>query len=294
MGGTPYSHLRVRIQANCFLQTAVKHRYAVIGNPIEHSKSPQIHAAFARQTGQDMVYERLLAPLNGFETTINAFRNSGGAGANVTLPFKQQAYALADTITQRARLAGAVNTLKFTDAHIEGDNTDGVGLVADITRNLNFVISRKRVLLMGAGGAARGVILPLLAEFPALLVIANRNLDKALALQQQFFPYGIVEACNYAALAGLRFDLVINATSASLAGEQVPLPERLYAQNSLAYDMMYGKSETPFLAHAHAHGAARCADGLGMLVEQAAEAFYVWRRLRPATAPVIAMLRAQA
>lgn len=272
----------------------MSHRYAVIGNPIEHSKSPQIHAAFARATSQDIVYERLLAPLDGFAATVDAFRRAGGAGANVTVPFKQQAYALADWLSARAQLAGAVNTLKFTDVRIEGDNTDGAGLVADITGNLNFGIAGKRVLLMGAGGAARGVILPLLAEYPALLVIANRSVGKALALQHQFSPYGIVEACDYAALAGLRFDLVINATSASLTGERVPLPANLYAQNSLAYDMMYSDGATPFLAQASAQGATRCADGLGMLVEQAAEAFYVWRKLRPATAPVIAMLREHA
>lgn len=272
----------------------MSHLYAVIGNPIEHSKSPQIHAAFARETGQDMVYERLLAPLDGFAATVNAFRRAGGAGANVTVPFKEQAFALADWLSERARLAGAVNTLKFTDVRIEGDNTDGAGLVADITRNLGFGIARKRVLILGAGGAARGAILPLLAEYPALLVIANRSVDKALLLQHRFSPYGVVEGCDYAALAGLKFDLVINATSASLTGEQLPLPARLYAQNSLAYDMMYGTGETPFLAHARSHGAARRADGLGMLVEQAAEAFYVWRKLRPATAPVLAQLRQHA
>ena len=270
------------------------HLYAVIGNPIEHSKSPQIHAAFARETGQDIVYERLLAPLDGFTAAVNVFRRAGGAGVNVTVPFKEQAFALADWLSERAQLAGAVNTLKFTDVRIEGDNTDGAGLVADITRNLGFGIARKRVLIMGAGGAARGVALPLLAEHPALLVIANRSVDKALLLQHQFSPYGVVEACDYAALAGLQFDLVINATSASLTGEQMPLPANLYAPNSLAYDIMYGIGETPFLAHARSHGAGQCTDGLGMLVEQAAEAFYVWRKLRPATAPVIALLRRHA
>ncbi len=265
--------------------------YAVIGNPIEHSKSPLIHAAFARETSQDIVYERLLAPLDGFAEAVNAFRRSGGAGANVTVPFKEQAFALADELSERARLAGAVNTLKFTDVRIEGDNTDGAGLVADITRNLNFSIARKRVLIIGAGGAARGIALPLLAELPALLVFANRSMDKAQILQHQFSPYGVVETRDYAALPGLQFDLVINATSASLSGERVPLPADLYALNSLAYDIMYGIGETPFLAHARCHGAGQYSDGLGMLVEQAAEAFYVWRKVRPTTAPVIAMLR---
>lgn len=268
--------------------------YAVIGNPIEHSKSPQIHSAFAQETGKDIVYKPWLAPLDAFSETVQAFRRAGGAGANVTVPFKQQAYVLADRLTERARLAGAVNTLIFTGAGIEGDNTDGAGLVADLVRNQNYRIAGKRVLLMGAGGAARGVMLPLLAEYPALLVIANRSVGKALALQRQFSPYGIVAACDYAALAGLRFDLVINATSASLSGEKVPLPPDLYAQDSLAYDMMYGKGETPFLTQARACGVTRCADGSGMLVEQAAEAFYVWHQIRPATAPVIAALRAQA
>jgi len=267
------------------------HLYAVIGNPIEHSKSPQIHAAFARETGRDIVYERLLAPLDEFTAAVNVFRHAGGAGANVTVPFKEQAFALADRLSERARLAGAVNTLKFADADIEGDNTDGAGLVADITRNLGFGIARKRVLILGAGGAARGAALPLLAEYPALLVFANRSVNKALLLQHRFSPYGVVEACDYAALTGLQFDLVINATSASLSGGQVPLPADLYALNSLAYDMMYGIGETPFLAHARSHGAGMGSDGLGMLVEQAAEAFYVWHKVRPATAPVIAMLR---
>ncbi|MHB1331793.1 MAG: shikimate dehydrogenase [Sulfuriferula sp.] len=267
------------------------HLYAVIGNPIEHSKSPRIHAAFARETGQDIVYERILAPLDGFADTVNAFRHSGGAGANVTVPFKEQAFALADQLSERARLAGAANTLKFTDTGIEGDNTDGAGLVADITRNLGFSLAHKRVLIMGAGGAARGVALPLLAEHPTQLTFANRGIDKALLLQQQFAPYGAVAACDYSSLHGLQFDLVINATSASLTGDAIPLPANLYAPGSLAYDMMYGIGETAFLAHARSEGAAQCADGLGMLVEQAAEAFFVWRKVHPATAPVIAMLR---
>jgi shikimate dehydrogenase len=267
------------------------HLYAVIGNPIEHSKSPRIHAAFARETGQDIVYERLLAPLDQFADTVNAFRHAGGAGANVTVPFKEQAFALTDQLSERARLAGAVNTLKFTDKGIEGDNTDGAGLVADIIHNLGFSIADKRVLVMGAGGAARGVALPVLAEHPVQLTFANRDVDKAILLQQQFASYGTVTACDYPALDGFRFDLVLNATSASLTGDAIPLPANLYALDSLAYDMMYGIGETPFLAHARHHGAAQCADGLGMLVEQAAEAFYVWRKVRPTTAPVIAMLR---
>ncbi|NWG86117.1 MAG: shikimate dehydrogenase [Hydrogenophilaceae bacterium] len=264
-------------------------RYAVFGNPIAHSKSPVIHAEFARQTGQDMAYEAILAPLDGFPAAVQAFREAGGKGANVTVPFKEQAFELAGRRTARAEAAGAVNTLKFEGDAILGDNTDGVGLVSDLTRNLGLVLASQRILLLGAGGAARGVVLPLLAEAPAGLFIANRTADKAVALAQRFVSSGPVEGGGFDALAGRQFDVVINATAASLAGELPPLPEGLFAPGALAYDMMYGK-ETPFLAFARAHG-ARVADGLGMLVEQAAEAFYLWRGVRPETAPVITLLR---
>ena len=267
--------------------------YAVFGNPIAHSKSPLIHAAFAASTGQDMVYEARLAPLDGFAPAVADFVAQGGRGMNVTVPFKEDAFRLATRLSDRASRAGAVNTLIFSGGEIAGDNTDGAGLVRDITVNLGYALAGKRILLLGAGGASRGVIAPLLAELPAGLAIANRTAAKAEALAAAFADIGPVDGGDFGRYAGRSFDVVINATSASLAGESLPLPEGLFASGSLAYDMMYGKGETPFLKLAREQGAARCADGLGMLVEQAAEAFFVWRGIRPATAPVLANLRAR-
>ena len=261
-------------------------RYAVFGHPIAHSKSPQIHAAFARQTGQDMAYEAILAPLDGFAHSVAAFVAAGGRGANVTVPFKEEAFKLAKHLSPRAKHAHAVNTLKFEAEGIIGDNTDGAGLIADLTRNLQRELAGKRILLLGAGGAARGVIEPLLDQQPAALVIANRTVSRAQELAD-LFGHGIV-ACGFDAPA-VPFDVVINATAASLAGELPPLSPRVFTADTLAYDMMYG-GDTPFLGFARSLGAAS-ADGLGMLVEQAAEAFYVWRGVRPDTAPVIAALR---
>jgi shikimate dehydrogenase len=220
---------------------------------------------------------------------VDAFRAAGARGANVTVPFKLEAFKYAGELTERARLAEAVNTLKFDGGKVLGDNTDGAGLVRDVTANMGVAMAGRRVLLMGAGGAARGVILPILGEKPALLFIANRTADKAVQLAEQFARYGAVSGGGYDALAGRQFDVVINATSSGLSDELPPLPEAVFAPGALAYDMMYGR-ETPFMAFARARG-ARVADGLGMLVEQAAEAFYVWRGVRPETAPVIALLR---
>lgn len=270
-------------------------RYAVIGNPVAHSKSPQIHAAFARETGQDLTYEAILAPANGFEQEVRAFITAGGKGMNVTVPFKLDAYRLAATRSARAEAAKAVNTLVFSARGIHGDNTDGLGLVADLGRNLGLGLAGKRILLLGAGGAARGVILPLLEQKPASLTLANRTVEKARALQLEFAPSAgacPVDACGFDELAGRQFDLAINATAASLADEAPALPQGIYAPGSLAYDMVYGKGLTPFLRAARAQGAAHLADGLGMLVEQAAESFFLWRGVRPATAPVLAGLRA--
>ncbi len=261
-------------------------RYAVFGHPIAHSKSPQIHAEFARQTGQDMTYEAILAPLDGFADSVAQFVTAGGRGANVTVPFKEEAFKLARRLSSRAQRAGAVNTLSFDDSGIVGDNTDGAGLVADLTRNLNCPLDGKRILLLGAGGAARGVIEPLLEHQPAALVIANRTVSRAQELAE-LFGQGLT-ACNFEA-ADTPFDLVINATAASLAGELPPLSPNIFTAGTLAYDMMYGR-DTPFLSFAHTYGAST-ADGLGMLVEQAAEAFFAWRGVRPDTAPVIAKLR---
>lgn len=260
-------------------------RYAVFGNPIGHSKSPRIHAEFARQTGQDLSYEAILAPLDDFAGALRAFRAVGGLGANVTVPFKEQAYACAERLSARAEAAGAVNTLSFSATGIEGDNTDGIGLVHDLSGNLGFAVAGKRILLLGAGGASRGVVLPLLEQRPAALRIANRTAAKAMELAERFGCQG----GGFDDLAGDSFDLVVNATSASLAGDAPPLPAGVYAPGALAYDMMYGR-DTPFMLAARQAG-ARVADGLGMLVEQAAEAFFIWRGVRPATAPVIARLR---
>lgn len=266
-------------------------QYAVFGNPISHSKSPLIHAAFARQSGQDLDYRAILAPLDGFAAAVEDFRAAGGRGANVTVPFKLEAFRLATELTERAKLAQAVNTLKFEPGRVLGDNTDGAGLVRDITQNLACDLVGKDVLLMGAGGAARGVLLPLLSCQPQSLTIANRTAHKAHDLARQFSAFGNVRGSEYSALAGDRYDVIINATSSSLNDELPPLPPRLFTPGALAYDMMYGKGLTPFLAFAEANHAQTLADGLGMLVEQAAEAFYVWRGVRPDTKPVIEMLR---
>jgi shikimate dehydrogenase len=265
----------------------VADQYAVIGNPIAHTKSPRIHALFAAQTGQDMRYEALLAPFDDFAATAREFAAGGGRGANVTVPFKEEAYQLATTLSERARAAGAVNTLTFAGAEIRGDNTDGTGLVRDLRHNLGVGIAGKRVLLLGAGGAARGVILPLLDERPAQLVIANRTVEKAVAVAKAF---SVCEGCGLDALDGRGFDIVVNATSAALTGGVPPRLTFTFAPGALAYDMVYGR-ETDFLRQATAAGATT-ADGLGMLVEQAAEAFAIWRGVRPDTAPVLAVLRA--
>jgi len=262
-------------------------RYVVFGNPVAHSKSPLIHGLFAGRSGQDMAYAPCLAPLDGFAAAVQAFRAEGGKGANVTVPFKEEAFRLCTRRTPRAEAAGAVNTLVFNGDDILGDNTDGAGLVADIQGNGGFAIGGKRVLLLGAGGATRGAVLPLLEQQPAALVIANRTAEKARDLATHFG--GAVVGGGFAELAGRQFDLIINATSTGLSDTALPLPPGLFAPDCLAYDMMYGK-DTPFLGQARDAG-ARTMDGLGMLVEQAAEAFFVWRGVRPDTAPVLAALR---
>jgi len=265
--------------------------YAVIGNPIAHSKSPLIHTAFAQQTHQALHYGAILAPLDGFRNTVESFRQQGGKGLNVTVPFKLEAYRLATRLTERASIAQAVNTLKFENDEILGDNTDGAGLVRDIECNLEIPIADKRVLLMGAGGAAQGVILPLLQRHPSLLAIANRTPQKAQALQQQFITYGNIVSGDFMRFSGENFDLIINATSASLHDALPELPIDLFAHTTLAYDMMYSHEPTRFLQFAQKNGAHQIADGLGMLVEQAAESFFLWRGIRPQTKPVIAQLR---
>jgi shikimate dehydrogenase len=268
--------------------------YAVIGNPVAHSKSPLIHAEFSRQTGEDMLYEAILAPMDAFAATVAIFRQRGGKGVNVTVPFKLEACKISSRLTERAGAAQAVNTLVFSANGILGDNTDGAGLIRDIMSNLEFSLTAKRILLMGAGGAARGVVLPLLEHEPRVLAIANRTKQKAHELQQQFSCYGNIVSGDYTDICGEKFDLIINATSAGLNGKLPPLPPGIFAAESLAYDMMYGDGRTPFLQFAKAQGAQRLADGIGMLVEQAAESFFLWRGIRPRTDPVIEMLRSYA
>lgn len=266
-------------------------KYAVIGNPIAHSKSPIIHEAFAKQTGQDMSYERILAPLDGFAATVRELMTQGYKGVNVTVPFKFEAYQFCTAHTEQAKFAGAVNTIKLTDAGIWGNNTDGDGLIRDITHNLKVLIQGQRVLLLGAGGAAEGVFLPLLAQKPAELVVANRTLDKATKMASKSCDYAIqTTGIAFEALGAQAFDIVINATSTGLSDSALPIPSTIFSKGCLAYDMMYGR-ETPFMQQARANGAT-VADGLGMLVEQAAEAFSYWRGVRPETQAVIKMVRA--
>jgi shikimate dehydrogenase len=295
-------------------------RYAVIGNPIAHSKSPQIHKMFAEQTDQDISYEAILAPLDGFAATIERLRKEGYKGCNVTVPFKFEAFQMATQLSPHADIAHAANTLKlnFDGDTIFGDNTDGFGLVRDITQNLKFKIAGKRVLLLGAGGAADGVALPLSSQQPHQIVIANRTVEKAQAIEMkarntpQLFITPVVSSsypnlardliedlrrgtethANNLNLSENQFDLVINATSAGLKDEMPDIPKTIFAPGALAYDMMYGR-ETPFMRFAREHGAAVVSDGLGMLIEQAAESFYIWRGVRPETTPVIAALRKQ-
>ena len=265
-------------------------KYAVIGNPISHSKSPLIHKMFAQQTAQDISYVALESPLDGFAKTLQRLRAEGYKGCNVTVPFKLEAYALAGELSERAKSAQAVNTLLIQADRLTGDNTDGIGLVTDIRKNLGCELRGKRVLLMGAGGAARGVARPLLSA-GAQLIISNRSMHKAEQLLAELATLGNMQASSYTDLAGEQFDIVINATSSSLTDDMPSLPHGLFKAGALAYDMMYGR-QTPFLVFSKAQGASLQADGLGMLVEQAAAAFQLWRGVMPDTAPVIARLRA--
>ena len=271
-------------------------RYAVIGHPIAHSKSPLIHGLFAQATGQDMTYGLIDggAGEGGFAQALADFRAAGGRGLNVTLPFKLQALAAADEASEDARLAGAANALRFEAGRIEARNFDGIGLVRDITHNLGVPLAGRRVLVLGAGGATRGALLPIARAGAAHITIANRTADKAQALAQELAPHCAGTALHgggFGALAGAQaFDVLINATSASLSGEAPPVPPQAFAPHALAYDMVYGKGLTPFLRGAQAAGVTRVADGVGMLVEQAAEAFAWWRGVRPDTREALARL----
>lgn len=270
-------------------------KYAVIGNPIDFSKSPFIHGEFARSLGHDIAYTKILGPIGGFKEAVDAFRAAGGRGINITAPFKLDAFAYADERSPSAELAGAVNCLKLDGPRIVGENFDGVGLVRDAVHNLGQPLAGRRVLLLGAGGAARGALLPFLAEGPAELVIANRSDGKAqdlAAIALRHAPAGTsVRASGYGALEGQRFDVVFNATSASLRGELPPVPACVFSGCALAYELAYAKGMTPFLRLAVNAGVTRCADGVGMLAEQAAEAFAWWRGVRPRTEAVIESLR---
>ncbi len=269
-------------------------KYAVIGNPIKHSKSPLIHSTFAQQTKQDLEYTIIEPPLGDFRAAVDAFRREGACGMNVTTPFKLDAFEYADELTEQARLAGAVNTMKFENGRVIAHNTDGIGLVNDIVHNLGRPVAGKRVLMLGAGGAARGAMLPFLAQKPARLTIVNRSLGKAQRLIEEFSSYADCDfsCCIYPDLdsAAGAFDIVINATSASMYGELPPVHPGVFSREGLAYDLTYGKGLTPFLKLAQDAGVQHFADGVGMLVEQAAEAFEFWRGLRPDTAAMIERL----
>lgn len=263
-------------------------QYAVAGNPIAHSKSPSIHTYFAEQTKQELVYSTLLGDEVEFENQVRDFFEKDGKGLNVTVPFKERAYAMCDILSQRAKQAGAVNTLLMgKNGDLFGDNTDGIGMVRDIVENQKQSLAGKRILLLGAGGAVRGVLEPVLAENPESVTIANRTLEKAQALADQFDCL----ASSFDALEGA-FDVIINGTSASLSGSLPPLKDELVSPETWCYDMMYGKERTVFLQWAHERGADG-ADGLGMLVGQAAEAFYLWRQVRPDTASLVESMRQQ-
>jgi shikimate dehydrogenase len=264
--------------------------YAVIGNPIAQSKSPLIHGLFAQATGQDIVYNKLECPLDGFSDAVLRFRAAGGRGLNVTAPFKLQALAMATKARPAAWQAGAANTLRFDGEQIEADNFDGLALVRDLVHNHATPIAGARVLLLGAGGAVRGALHPVLEEGPARILVVNRHVEKARKVVEELGHEPRVAWCGYGDLGAERFDIVVDGTSASLSGELPPVPASVFDRDAMAYEMVYGKGLTPFLRLAQSAGVTRLADGVGMLVEQAAEAFAWWRGVRPATRPVIEQL----
>jgi shikimate dehydrogenase len=268
--------------------------YALFGYPVQHSWSPFIHGMFARQTGQDMAYRLIESPPERFRSDVLEFFSNGGRGINVTLPHKRAAADLVNELTPRAQRADAVNTVVRRDEQLVGDNTDGAGLLVDLTRNLKLKWRSPRILLLGAGGAARGAIEPLLSFSPAVLVVANRSVDRAQALAREFAEFGELHGCEFAQIEHRPFDLVVNATAASLRGEVPLIPIDVVDGRTTCYDMAYGVGDTPFVAWAKRLGAARAEQGWGMLVEQAAEAFHLWRGVRPDTAPVLEVLQMRA
>jgi len=268
-------------------------KYAVIGNPIGHSKSPFIHAEFAKQTQQALTYRAELVEIGKISEFVQDFRNSGGKGLNITVPFKLDAWQIAQKLSERAQRAGAVNTLSLNDNNILGDTTDGTGLLNDLVNNHQLKLKQKNILVLGAGGAVRGVLEPLLKTAAAQLVIANRTVEKAIQLADDFTDLGNITGCGFSDLGDEKFDLIINGTSASLSGKLLPLPDNILNDDAACYDMMYGATDTTFMRWAKQQGAKNIFDGLGMLVEQAAESFFIWRGVRPQTQDVIALLRQQ-
>jgi len=267
-------------------------RYAVMGNPIAHSKSPQIHQQFAKQTSQNLSYEKILVDPENFTQDVANFQFHNGKGLNITVPLKEKAFELATHLTERARRAKAVNTLILVDENnITGDNTDGIGLVRDLTENYNTELTDKDILILGAGGAVRGILEPFIQQKPSRLVIANRTLARAQDLAADFSDIAKIDVYEFSQLKGQQFDIIINGTSASLSGELPPLPDHLISNNGTTYDMMYGKDDTPFMKWSRNNNASTIIDGLGMLVEQAAESFYCWREVRPNTKQVIKDIR---
>lgn len=274
------------------MSTNAVDQYAVMGNPVAHSKSPFIHSEFARQTGEQLVYTAICVEPGQLAQAVADFYRHNGKGLNITVPFKQDAWQLANRLSERASRAGAVNTLVLHgETDIYGDTTDGVGLVTDLVQNHAIPLQQRNILILGAGGAVRGVLEPILQQQPRQLVIANRTVERATRLAQDFAELGKISGCGFDALQGQRFDLVINGTSASLAGELPPLPDGLLADDACVYDMMYGAEPTVFMEWGRKQGAGLCLDGLGMLVEQAAESFHIWRGVRPGTREVIQAVR---
>lgn len=269
-------------------------RYAVFGSPIKHSKSPHIHQLFADQTGQDLIYTAQEVGADDFSSAVNDFFAGGGKGLNCTLPLKELAWNFAEVKTGRAEISRAVNTLAMqADRRIFGDNTDGCGLVRDLTVNHGITLNGAKVLILGAGGAGRGIIAPILEYNPKLMVVANRTPEKAIQLASEFHKLGEISGCGFGDIPDKPFDLIINATSASLTGELPPLPSGLLTEKGCCYDLAYGNQPTAFVRWGIENNARKSLDGLGMLVEQAAEAFFIWRGIRPETGPVIALLNAE-
>jgi shikimate dehydrogenase len=270
---------------------ATPDRYGLVGHPVEHSRSPFIHTLFARQTGQNLTYELIDALPAAFETAVRGFGAAGGKGLNVTVPHKEAAFALVDEASEAAQAAGAVNTISIDGDRLHGDNTDGIGFIRDVMQNQGESIEGRTIVVLGAGGAARGIVLPLLAERPAELVIANRTRDRAVQLVEHFGNPAPLRVMTFEEIAELpAFDVVVNATSAGLKGESPPFPGSLVGPDSFCYDLVYSRNDTPFVAWAREHGAARAVQGWGMLVEQAAESFFIWRGVRPTTAGILKQL----